>query len=115
MTEKFERRLPDGSWTTCEDNYVGTWNQLGTAVAKLFPGYWLGGYDPGIRLDNNVETIRFSVAQAKLLLQTQAEKQAEIDALQEEVSLLRAEVRKQVFGSKVVFDRETVERAQEQE
>ena len=19
--------------------------------AKLFPGYWLGGYDPGIRLD----------------------------------------------------------------
>jgi len=51
MTEKFERRLPDGSWTTCEDNYVGTWNQLGTAVAKLFPGYWLGGYDPGIRLD----------------------------------------------------------------
>ena len=115
MTEKISRRLPEGSWTEDEDNYVETWNQLGTAVAKFFPGYWLGGYDPGIRLDNNVETIRFSVTQAKLLLQTQAEKQAEIDALQEEVSLLRAEVRKQVFGSRVVFDREVVARAKKEE
>lgn len=56
-----------------------------------------------------------SVPQAMLLLQTQAEKQAEIDALQEEVRLLRAEVRKQVFGSRVVFDRAVVERAQKED
>ena len=43
------------------------------------------------------------------------EKQAEIDALQEEVSLLRAEVCKQVFGSRVVFDREVVARAKKEE
>ena len=34
------------------------------------------------------------------------------DLLLEEVKLLQAEVRKQVFGSRVVFDREVVERAQ---
>lgn len=33
-------------------------------------------------------------------------------ALLDEVAALQAEVRKQVFGSKVVFDREVVERAQ---
>lgn len=41
--------------------------------------------------------------------------QAEIDALQEEIRLLRAEVRKQVFGSQVVFDREVFERAHAEE
>ena len=92
MTEKISRRLPEGSWTEDEDSYVETWNQLGTAVAKFFPGYWLGGYDPGIRLDNNVETIRFSVTQAKLLLQTQAEKQAESDALRAALKDTRAEL-----------------------
>jgi len=37
---------------------------------------------------------------------------ADLRALLDEVEALQAEVRKQVFGSKVVFDREVVERAE---
>lgn len=44
----------------------------------------------------------------KLLSQTEKER----DEARAEVELLRAEVRKQVFSSRVVFDREVVERAQ---
>ena len=70
MTEKTTRRLPDGSLTKDVDRYCSAWQELGDAVAQFFPYYQLSAYDPGICLDNGVETLRFSVPQAMLLLQT---------------------------------------------
>jgi hypothetical protein len=112
MTRQY--RLPDGGITTNVDAYAGAWEEFASVTLEFFPGYTAHGYDPNVVLDSNVPyapLLRLTVSEVKALRDYRDRKQAEIAALQEEVRLLRAEVRKQVFGSKVVFDREVVERA----
>lgn len=107
-------RLPGGGHAASVDAYQTTWVELANAALEFFPGYALFAYDPNIVLTSNLPyapLLRLTVSEVKALRDYRDRKQAEIAALQEEVDLLRAEVRKQVFGSKVVFDREVVERA----
>ena len=112
-------RLPDGGgYTTNVEAYLDAWVALANVALEFFPGYDLHSYDPIIVLTNNqpyAPLLRLTVSEVKALRDYRDRKQAEIAALQEQVSLLRAEVRKQVFGSKVVFDRETVARAHAKE
>lgn len=106
-------RLPGGHAASV-DAYQAAWVELANAALEFFPGYELFAYDPNVVLDSNVPyapLLRLTVSEVKALRDYRDRKQAEIAALQEEVDLLRAEVRKQAFGSKVVFDREVVERA----
>ena len=108
-------RLPGGGHAASVDAYQTAWVALANAALEFFPGYDLFAYDPTIMLNSNLPyatMLRLTVSEAQALRDYRDRKQAEIDALQEEVSLLRAEVRKQVFGSRVVFDREVVERAE---
>ena len=108
-------RLPDGDgYTTDVDTYLDAWVAFANAALEFFPGYDLHSYDPIIALTNNqpyAPLLRLTLSEVQALRDYRDRKQAEIAALQEEVDLLRAEVRKQAFGSKVVFDREVVERA----
>ena len=111
-------RLPDGGHAPSVDAYQTAWAQLANAALEFFPGYELFAYDPTIMLNSNlpyVTMLRLTVSEVKAMRDYRDRKQAEIAALQEEVSLLRAEVRKQVFGSRVVFDREVVARAKKEE
>jgi hypothetical protein len=111
---KKQYRLPDGGITTNVESYLAAWEEFASVTLEFFPGYTANGYDPSVVLDSNVPyapLLRLTVSEVKALRDYRDRKQAEITALQEEVSLLRAEVRKQVFGSRVVFDREVVERA----
>lgn len=107
-------RLPGVGHAARVDAYQAAWVELASAALEFFPGYGLFAYDPNVVLDSNVPyapLLRLTVSEVKAMRDYRDRKQAEIAALQEEVSLLRAEVRKQVFGSRVVFDREVVERA----
>lgn len=108
-------RLPDGDgYTTDVDEYLDAWVALADVALEFFPGYYLHSYNPIISLANDhpyAPLLNLTVSEVKALRDYRDRKQAEIAALQEEVDLLRAEVRKQAFGSKVVFDREVVERA----
>jgi hypothetical protein len=111
-------RLPGGGHAASVDAYQAAWVELANAALEFFPGYDLFAYDPTIMLNSNLPyatMLRLTVPEAQALRDYRDRKQAEIDALQEEVSLLRAEVRKQVFGSRVVFDREVVARAKKEE
>ena len=106
---------------------------LREAVAKMTEGPWeVGGPFPGTTvvrcIDRGIgdaEPPCFEkLADLNRILSGPPDVRAEADAagivalrnaapaLLDEVEALQAEVRKQVFGSKVVFDREVVERAQ---
>lgn len=107
-------RLPSGGHADNVDAYQAAWVELASAALEFFPGYALFAYDPTIVLTSNLPYapgLSLTVSEAMALRDYRDRKQAEIAALQEEVDLLREEVRKQVFGSKVVFDREVVARA----
>lgn len=86
-------RLPTGGYTADANVYQAEWVGLAKAALEFFPGYYVHWYDPDIVLAKRfAPPVRLSVAQVKVLRDC---RQAEIDALQEEVRLLRAEVRKQ--------------------
>ena len=111
-------RLPGGGHAARVDAYQAAWVELASAALEFFPGYELFAYDPNVVLDSNVPyapLLRLTVSEVKAMRDYRDRKQVEIATLQEEVILLRAEVRKQVFGSKVVFDREVVARAKKEE
>jgi hypothetical protein len=87
-------RLPTGGHTADANVYQAEWVALAKAALEFFPGYYVHWYDPDIVLAKRfAPPVRLSVGQVKVLRDC---RQAEIDALQEEVRLLRAEVRKQV-------------------
>lgn len=115
---KKQYRLPDGGGYTADvEAYSDAWVALANVAREFFPGYDLHSCDPIIALTNNqsyAPLLRFTVSEVQALRDYRDRKQAEIAALKEEVSLLRAEVRKQVAGSKVVFDREVVGRAEQE-
>ena len=113
MTKQY--RLPEGGITTDVEAYLAAWDEFASVALEFFPGYTAHGYDPNVALNSNLPyapLLNLTVREVQALRDYRDRKQAEIAALKEEVSLLRAEVRKQVFGSKVVFDREVVERAE---
>lgn len=80
MERKPLYRLPTEPREVTDDQtlWAKSWNDLGNKVAKLFPGYHLGGMDPGILLhpdDWKGDSVSLSLHACLALLSTQKENQ----------------------------------------
>jgi len=86
-------RLPGGELTASVDAYTTAWADLASVALEFFPGYYLHSYNPIIALANNdpyAPLLNLTVSEVKALRDYRDRKQAEVAALKEEVSLLRA-------------------------
>lgn len=63
-------RLPTIPRTITEDSleWANAWNELGDKVVKYFPGYRVGGMDPGIMLFGTNDTVQLSLQACLALL-----------------------------------------------
>ena len=71
QVRKRQYRLPSGEVTWSQDDWARSWDVLGKSVVKFFPGYHVGGMDPGLILhpdDYKGESISLSIRACKALL-----------------------------------------------
>jgi hypothetical protein len=70
-TSARHHRLPDGGSTTDYDHYLSKWHDMADRVVRFFPGFHLGGMDPGLILfsdDYKGDSISLSVKACMALL-----------------------------------------------
>jgi hypothetical protein len=77
-------RLPTEPREVTDDQelWAKSWNDLGTSVSRLFPGYHLAGMDPGILLhpdDYKGDSISLPLHACLILLKTVKRNECEID------------------------------------
>lgn len=104
--------LPNWTYTGSVKEYQAAWGELVAVVREFFPQYEQISFDPQFALKHPyLAELLLGVHEVQAMKEYRDRKQAEVAALKEEVSLLRAEVRKLTCTPRVVWDLEVVKRA----